>query len=161
MPTGLYRHSVVIHSGTLLHRVAHVTGDLIIDEVANAEIRHSVGAFGLGNPSIAALRGAHAPENSPDARLDGSKRRTIWFEPLMETMLKYLQRQASRTRIYTLMESADATRDRYGDHFEEQGRRWEDGVAADGEMGGYFALKVAAVSGCLTHRQASPLTSKR
>lgn len=108
------------------------------------------GAFGLGNAIFAMFRGMQSDLRSWDGSLDGRKRRTIWFEPLMETRIEYLlkpdqegevaREEDSRRRVL----NDNQLRDKYGDYFEAEGRRWEDGVTAESEMGAYFALKVAA-----------------
>jgi len=107
-----------------------------------------LGAFGLGSASSAIFRGMqHVPV---DGALDGGKRRTIWFEPLMETRMECLfithrgEKMAREEEINQKVLNSYQMRDKYGDYFEAEGRRWEEGVTAEGEMGAYFALKVAA-----------------
>lgn len=109
-----------------------------------------VGAFGLGSEIFAWFRGMQSDIRSWDGSLDGRERRTIWFEPLMETWMEYLfepnqeggvaREEDSRRRLF----NDNQSRVKYGDYFEAEGRRWEDGVTAESEMGAYFALKVAA-----------------
>jgi SCF-associated factor 1 len=110
----------------------------------------NLGAFGLGSAIFAMYRGIMFEMRSWDGALDGRKRRTIWFEPLMETRMEYLfkpdqegevaREEDSRRRVL----NDNQSRDKYGDYFEAEGRRWEEGVTDEGEMGAYFALKVAA-----------------
>lgn len=111
----------------------------------------AVGAFGLGNPPINYLRGAQTIRNSRDTRLSGDKRRTVWFEPLME---KWLQDSLQRIRDKPVPAGQHLDRsiimeahaqDAYGDYFEGQGSRWEEGASEEeGELPAYFALKVSA-----------------
>ncbi len=109
-----------------------------------------VGAFGLGGSAIAMFRGVQHDPRTADGALDGGKRRTIWFEPLMGTRMRYLftdEREGRVARAQEVMEKlmdSNQVRDKYGDYFEAEGRRWEDGVTDQGEMGAYYALKVAA-----------------
>ena len=113
---------------------------------------HNVGAFGLGDRITALFRGVqNAPQND-DGILDGSRRRTIWFEPLMEKRMRCLHNmerpwEAPLTvdgETITRIMRSNEMRNRYGDFFEDEGRHWEEGVTDENEMGAYFALKVAA-----------------
>ena len=113
---------------------------------------HQIGAFGLGDRVIALFRGVQTAPHHPDWSLDGSRRRTIWFEPLMEKRMWYLynKRRTWETPITVDVEAVmrimrgNEMRDRYGDFFEDEGRHWEEGVTDENEMGAYFALKVVA-----------------
>lgn len=108
------------------------------------------GTFGLGGATYSMFRGVHHNLRNGDGVLDGSKRRTIWFEPLMDAMMRYLFKEDRERRVAededlrSRVASSNQLRDEYGDYFEAEGRRWEEGVTAEGEMGAYFALKVAA-----------------
>ena len=111
----------------------------------------AVGAFGLGNSPLNYLRGAQMVRNSRDVKLSGNKRRTVWFEPLMEKWLQDSLHQIRDTSVSTtqhrdrslIMEAHG--QDAYGDYFEEQGSRWEEGASEEeGELPAYFALKVSA-----------------
>ena len=110
-----------------------------------------LGAFGLGAGRLAILRGVQGSPNNHDGNLDGSKRRTIWFEPLMEQWMKSFHdgtRPWNGPSTFVAGNNSDEEereiRDKYGDYFEKEGQRWEDGVTGENEMGAYFALKVAA-----------------
>ena len=110
-----------------------------------------VGAFGLGNAKIAMFRGVQNAPHNDDGVLNGSKRRTVWFESLMETRMRYLYSQdkpqvqvALDEEVISRIRHDNKMRQIYGDHFEAEGRRWENGVSDENEMGAYFALKVAA-----------------
>jgi SCF-associated factor 1 len=100
------------------------------------------GAFGLGTGAGLALRGATCP-NRRDWRLEMDEARTVWFEPLMWTWLRETYENwviPSRS-----MEISDSeARKAYGDYFEREGARWEEGITGEGELGAYFVLKVSA-----------------
>ena len=102
-----------------------------------------VGAFGLGASHIASwLRGAQPADNQPDLTLSGEQRRTVWFEPLMRQWLHDSFRQI-QDKIPRPFPSGWYVKS--GDWFEEQGRRWEEGVSeSEHELPAYFALNVAA-----------------
>ncbi|KAL9125556.1 MAG: hypothetical protein Q9217_005255 [Psora testacea] len=115
------------------------------------------GAFGLGSVGISAFRGVRPTRRAWGDGLipkDNPKRRTVWFEPLMEQWLEHMVDMVEKSRVpgsgeaqarALLMTShnPDAI-EAMGDYFEKEGRKWEDGVTEEGEMGGYFVLKVAA-----------------
>lgn len=113
---------------------------------------HNLGGFGLGDRITALFRGVQNDPGSDDGVLDGSRRRTVWFEPLMETRIKYLHNQGrpweagvpADTDIINRIMNENEMRNRYGDFFENEGRQWEEGITGENEMGAYFALKVAA-----------------
>ena len=112
------------------------------------------GALGLGPIRQSAFRGVHASaQGLGDGFIPRESRelRTVWFEPLME---KWLEHMVEKTKVPTSEESVERANlmrrhnpdliEAMGDYFEKEGRKWEDGVTAGGEMGGYFVLKVAA-----------------
>ena len=108
------------------------------------------GALGLGNSVTSKLRGLVA-DSPPYAgkRLPEGEGRTIWFELLMSKWLEHMHRQStstdeSRRRRDMLDARHEGTRKAYADYFEKEGAKWEQGSTAEGEMGSYFVLKVAA-----------------
>ncbi|KAL9058884.1 MAG: hypothetical protein Q9206_001717 [Seirophora lacunosa] len=114
------------------------------------------GALGLGFPTgTGPLRGLMAFGYSSDAVLRENEGREVWFDPTMHRWLADMRAKATtegeaaargamvlsplgepepRTAAITAM----------GDYFAREGRKWEDGVRQEGEMGGYFVLKAAA-----------------
>ncbi len=114
------------------------------------------GALGLGHRGLAQLRGVCHDFASGNGRLPpNAPGRTIWFEPLMETMLQDMSTKSmegddfgrgfaiSRARAEHLGDPTTSIAT--GDYFEQEGTRWEDDVTSEeGEMGAYFALKVSA-----------------
>ncbi|KAL8960451.1 MAG: hypothetical protein Q9193_002851 [Seirophora villosa] len=114
------------------------------------------GALGLGFPTgTGPLRGLMTFGYSPDAVLRENEGREVWFDPTMHRWLADMRAKATtegeaaargamvlsplgdpepRTAAITAM----------GDYFAREGRKWEDGVRQEGEMGGYFVLKAAA-----------------
>jgi len=109
-----------------------------------------LGAFGLGGATYSMFRGIRHDFRNGNGVLDGGKRRTIWFEPLMDAKMRYLfkeereRRGAQDEHLRRRVANNNQLRDEYGDYFEAEGRRWEEGVTGEGEMGAYFVLKVAA-----------------
>lgn len=116
----------------------------------------SIGAFGLGYKSTAGFRGVQTNDRNSDVSLPGTKRRTIFFEPIMQRQVYGLRRfQQSEeldipvdddeqiNNVIRVLESNEL-RDAYGDYFEEEAQHWEDGITAENEMGAYFAFKVSA-----------------
>ena len=114
----------------------------------------SVGTFGLGDQTTAMFRGVQMNGINSDGTLAGTKRRTVFFEPIMqkqilgsrnfqETVESGFPVNSDRNMANRIMASNEL-RDAYGDYFEEVGRHWEDGIMAENEMGAYFAFKVSA-----------------
>lgn len=109
-----------------------------------------IGAFGLGRLPLCGLRGVRTGTNTQDTKLSGDKRRTVWFEPLMQKWLQYSLHQL----FQRLRQSSDRgntldarSLEPYADYFEEEGSRWEDGLGEDGgedDLPAYFAVKVSA-----------------
>ena len=125
------------------------------------ELQHC-GALGLGGPKLSPFRGVLSTRRRwGDGYLNRemSTQRTIWFEPLMQ---KWLNRQRNRSdidgseakaRVDLIASGNEAAREAMGDWFEQEGRKWDIGVASssssssseeESEMGAYFVLKVAA-----------------
>ena len=113
-----------------------------------------VGALGLGNVD-AMFRGVRKEALSGDGTLDGSKRRTVWFERLLQKRVRDIladphdenepgAESVPNREIRDRVNASNELRDAYGDYFEEEGRRWEDGITDANEMGAYFAFKVSA-----------------
>ncbi len=99
------------------------------------------GAFGLGIARGLLLRGAKFGI-AFDWKLEIDEARTVWFEPLMSTWLYSMYRRSPSMRL--LRNGHDAARKAYGDYFDREGARWEDGVTGEGELGAYFVVKVSA-----------------
>lgn len=115
----------------------------------------SVGAFGLGEDAIAMFRGVRKNDQNGDGKLDGTKRRTVWFEPIMQKRLHRFYADPHHNiepepegprydESVVRVVADDALKDAYGDYFEEQGRRWESAVSSADDMGAYFAYKISA-----------------
>ena len=119
------------------------------------ELQHC-GALGLGSPKSAFRGVLSTRQRWGDGYVphDTSVGRTVWFEPLMRKWFNHLIRKShtppgneAEARAQ-LIESGDRNaREAIGDWFEQEGRKWENGV--DGrdeqdELGAYFVLKVAA-----------------
>ena len=113
------------------------------------------GALGLGCKSAPAsiLRGVIHSINRVGGiasnRLPDGEGRTVWFEPLMATWLEDMYRKwrtacESKERGNTLRVGHEGTRKAFADYFEKEGARWEEGITKEGEMGAYFALRVAS-----------------
>ncbi|MCJ1423642.1 hypothetical protein MMC29_001526 [Sticta canariensis] len=100
------------------------------------------GALGLGCKNAAKLRGVRSD------RLKEGEGRTVWFDPMMHTWLQdmsikgHLREAAERTRM--MGDGHDGACNAFADYFEHEGRKWEDGLVAEGELGAYFVLKVSA-----------------
>jgi SCF-associated factor 1 len=99
------------------------------------------GAFGLGLERGLLLRGAKLGIAS-DWKLDIDEARTVWFEPLMSSWLYSMYRRSPSMRLLHMGHAA--ARKAYGDYFDREGARWENGVTAEGELGAYFVVKVSA-----------------
>ena len=100
------------------------------------------GALGLGCKNAAKLRGVGSH------RLKEGEGRTVWFDPMMHTWLQDMSIKGrlpeAAARSSMLDEGHDGACDAFADYFEHEGRKWEDGLVAEGELGGYFVLKVSA-----------------
>ncbi|KAL9632864.1 MAG: hypothetical protein Q9164_005045, partial [Protoblastenia rupestris] len=128
------------------------------------------GALGLGAVSESTFRGVHSSQQDfGDANIPSEtpKQHTVWFEPLMEEWLRHMSNKIkdpmtgsaeSQARAVLMRNHDPDTIEAMGDYFETKGRKWEDGVTtattttttiadageSEGEMPGYFVLKVAA-----------------
>lgn len=107
------------------------------------------GALGLGCQNAGKLRGLRIIHGSGrDRKLGEGEGRTVWFDPMMHTWLKDMSikrrwtEPAQRTRM--MNDGHDGACNAIADYFEHEGRKWEDGLTAEGELGAYFALKVSA-----------------
>ena len=107
------------------------------------------GALGLGNHITSKLRGLVADLPFAGKRLPEGEGRTIWFEPLMSKWLHHMHQQSvstkeSRQRRNMLDTKHEGIRKAYADYFEKEGAEWEPDLIAEGDIGSYFAFKVAA-----------------
>ena len=116
----------------------------------------SCGALGLGFPEgTGPLRGLIAEHFSSSGTLGRNVGRQVWFERLMQRWLGEMKEKAGMEgeakargdmilprRGQAAQNVAAVTA--VGDYFEREGKKWEDGVVAEGAMGSYFVLKVAA-----------------
>ncbi|KAL9612485.1 MAG: hypothetical protein Q9167_002916 [Letrouitia subvulpina] len=111
---------------------------------------NSCGAFGLGNHwNTAPLRGVGVTDFAGSGMVLGDHGREVWFEPLMKFWLQDMREKGTGTaRGDEIL--ARGNRENFevieamGDYSEREGRKWEEGVTAEGDMGAYFVLKVAA-----------------
>ena len=107
------------------------------------------GALGLGSHTTAKLRGLlEAGGFSRDTRLKPGEGRTVWFEPMMATWLEHMIEKShgeeALDRGTMVANGHERACDAVGDYFESEGRKWEEGVTGEGELGAYFVLKVSA-----------------
>ncbi|KAL9044059.1 MAG: hypothetical protein Q9214_002777, partial [Letrouitia sp. 1 TL-2023] len=111
---------------------------------------NSCGAFGLGNNwDTAPLRGVGVTDFAGNGVVLGDRGREIWFEPLMKVWLEDMREKGRDTARGNMVLERDnrenfETIKAVGDFTEGEGRKWEKGVTAEGDMGAYFVLKVAA-----------------
>lgn len=116
----------------------------------------SCGALGLGLPKgTGPLRGLRATGFSANGSLGTNVGRQVWFDPTMYQWLAEMRKKAGMEgEVKARADMILVGRDRPGqnaaavmataDYFEREGRKWEEGVTGEGEMGSYFVLKVAA-----------------
>lgn len=114
------------------------------------------GAFGLGFPEgTGPLRGLRFNGASSNGTLGDDVGREVWFDPTMHRWLADMKKKGSvegeaKARGDMVMSinkppwQDPAAAIAAGEYFEREGRKWEDGITEEGEMGGYFVLKVAA-----------------
>ncbi|KAL8940020.1 MAG: hypothetical protein Q9216_003043 [Gyalolechia sp. 2 TL-2023] len=114
------------------------------------------GAFGLGYPQgTGPLRGLRFDSVSSNGTLGENVGREVWFDPTMHRWLADMRKKGSmdgeaKARGDMVLSISrppwqdPAAAMAMGDYFEREGRKWEDGVTEEGEMGSYFVLKVAA-----------------
>lgn len=106
------------------------------------------GALGLGGQNAGKLRGIRSSRGfGRERKLKEGEGRTVWFEPMMHTWLQNMSQKcregeaAERARM--LDDGHDGACNAFADYFEQEGRKWEDGLTAEGELGAYFVLKVS------------------
>ncbi|KAL8770904.1 MAG: hypothetical protein Q9209_003555 [Squamulea sp. 1 TL-2023] len=115
----------------------------------------SSGALGLGFPiGTGPLRGLMVGPFTSNGTLGRNVGRQVWFDPWMHGWLQEMREKArmegeAKARGNMIIpregqEQSDAAVTAMGDYFEREGRKWEDGVVEEGDMGSYFVLKVAA-----------------
>ena len=111
------------------------------------------GALGLGGSKNDAANGRARGVRVTQAgfgngHLPDGEGRTVWFEPLMERWLEDVVSKSedveANERREMLLSGDEGVRKAIADYLEQEGSKWEEGVTEDGEMGAYFALKVAA-----------------
>ncbi|KAL8690029.1 MAG: hypothetical protein Q9218_004429, partial [Villophora microphyllina] len=116
------------------------------------------GALGLGFPEgTGPLRGLLADRFSGDGTLGKNIGRQVWFDETMHLWIAEMKEKAgmegeAAVRGQMVLPGRGTDRRRQhapavkavGDWFDKEGRKWEDGIVEEGEMGGYFVLKVAA-----------------
>ncbi|KAI4173880.1 MAG: hypothetical protein LQ343_002648 [Gyalolechia ehrenbergii] len=114
------------------------------------------GAFGLGYPQgTGPLRGLRFNSVSSNGTLGDNVGREVWFDPTMHRWLADMKKKGSvegeaKARGDMVLSISKppwqdpAAAMAAGDYFEREGRKWEEGVTKEGEMGSYFVLKVAA-----------------
>ena len=111
------------------------------------------GALGLGGSTNgsanARARGVLVTQAGfGNGHLPDGEGHTVWFEPLMEKWLEDVVSKSedieANERRETLLSGHEGVRKAIADYLEQEGSKWEEGVTEDGEMGAYFALKVAA-----------------
>ncbi|KAL9027621.1 MAG: hypothetical protein Q9196_003885 [Gyalolechia fulgens] len=114
------------------------------------------GAFGLGYPQgTGPLRGLRFNSVSANGTLGDNVGREVWFDPTMHRWLADMKQKGSvegeaKARGDMVLSISKppwqdpAAAMAAGDYFEREGRKWEEGVTDEGEMGSYFVLKVAA-----------------
>ncbi|MCJ1462572.1 hypothetical protein MMC07_001174 [Pseudocyphellaria aurata] len=107
------------------------------------------GALGLGDKNVNVLRGVRRGPHGFNRMLRESEGRTVWFDPMMYTWLQEMSRKSGedeaqeRARMVVVNQHNGAC-NAFADYFEQEGRKWEDGLTAEGELGAYFVLKVSA-----------------
>ena len=111
------------------------------------------GALGLGastnGPANGRARGVLVTQAGfGNGHLPDGEGRTVWFEPLMQRWLVDVLSKSedveANERREMLLSGHEGVRKAIADYLEQEGSKWEEGVTEDGEMGAYFALKVAA-----------------
>ena len=111
------------------------------------------GALGLGGSTNgsanARARGVLVTQAGfGNGHLPDGEGRTVWFEPLMERWLEDVisksENVEANEKREMLLSGHEGVRKAIADYLEQEGSKWEEGVTEDGEMGAYFALKVAA-----------------
>lgn len=107
------------------------------------------GALGLGCRNTGKLRGVRSVHGfGRDRKLKEGKGRTVWFEPMMHTWLQDMSKRGredeATERAGMLDAGHEGASNAFADYFEQEGRKWEDGLTAEGELGAYFVLKVSA-----------------
>lgn len=110
----------------------------------------SCGSLGLGSLGISSLRGLRHTQGRyvGDSRLKAGEGRTVWFEPMMrkwlEDMREKMNDDEASERADMIYDGHEGARAAVSDYFEREGRKWEDGITSEGELGAYFVLKASA-----------------
>lgn len=111
------------------------------------------GALGLGGSTNGSAKGRARGVRVTQAgfgngHLPDGEGRTVWFEPLMQRWLEDVVSTSedveANERREMLLSGDEGVRKAIADYLEQEGSKWEEGITEDGEMGAYFALKVAA-----------------
>lgn len=110
----------------------------------------SCGSLGLGGLGISSLRGLRHTQGRflGDSRLKEGEGRSVWFEPMMSKWLQDMREKMNddeaSERAKMIYDGHDGACAAVSDYFEREGRKWEDGITSEGELGAYFVLKASA-----------------
>lgn len=110
----------------------------------------SCGSLGLGGLGISSLRGLRHTQGRflGDSRLKEGEGRSVWFEPMMSKWLQDMREKMdddeASERAKMIYDGHDGACAAVSDYFEREGRKWEDGITSEGELGAYFVLKASA-----------------
>ncbi|KAL8835759.1 MAG: hypothetical protein Q9170_003191 [Blastenia crenularia] len=116
----------------------------------------SCGALGIGFPEgTGPLRGLKITAFSSNGTMGDDVGRQVWFDPTMHQWLADMKKKGNvegeaQARGKMVMATSEAPWQDMaaviatGDFFEREGKKWEEGITKEGEMGSYFVLKVAA-----------------
>lgn len=107
------------------------------------------GSLGLGCRSASKLRGVRSVRGfGHDRRLKEGEGRTVWFDPMMHTWLQDMSMKGhhheASERARMVNDGHEGACNAFAEYFEQEGRKWEEGLTAEGDLGAYFVLKVSA-----------------
>lgn len=110
----------------------------------------SCGSLGLGGERISSLRGLRHPQRrfGGDSTLKKGEGRSVWFEPMMsrwlQDMWNKMNDDEASERAKMIHDGHEGACDAVSEYFEREGRKWEDGITSECELGAYFVLKASA-----------------
>lgn len=110
----------------------------------------SCGSLGLGGRRFSSLRGLRHPQGQllGDSRLKEGEGRSVWFEPMkrrwLHDMWEKMNDDEASERAKMIYGGHERACDAVSEYFEREGRKWEDGITSEGELGAYFVLKASA-----------------
>lgn len=141
---GLQGQSVIsIAFGDHHFHALHATGTI----TSYGTESQGCGALGLGSKDASKLRGVRSAGGFVNRRLKEGEGRTVWFDPMMHTWLQDMSKKGNEGEAAERARMIDSGHDgacsSIADYFENEGRKWEDGLTAQGEVGAYFVLKVS------------------